>query len=415
MYDQRTGQPKFWLYRYGQTAGGVPVFRGGLLTLVRNDASNAVVWASSSVKDMSAFRPAVGLKPRAPDGGRSLAAIRGTTDFAGRFLGAPTTVARVSAPDVVVFAGTEDRTAAPRMAIQYTAETAPGGLLRLVADASTGEVARREPDRVRRRDRERGRQRHPGDVAMECAEEASTAFRSPRSMARARGRVHGRQRRLHAGQQRRGPLSVSSPMGGQFFDVFNLADARDADQLGHPARDGELPSQLREPDPRVVAQVNGYANANQMRAFLLKYLPTYPVISTQTNFPVKVNLSSANTSTCPGNAFYDGSAINFCIGSSSFTNTSFASVSHHEYGHHIITSGGSGQGEYGEGTADSVAVLQSGQHGLAYAFLNQCTNPLRDADNTCQFPRPGARAAAARSTPGNLMSGTIWSIQRRWR
>ena len=29
MYDARTGQPKFWLHRYAQTTGGVPVFRGG--------------------------------------------------------------------------------------------------------------------------------------------------------------------------------------------------------------------------------------------------------------------------------------------------------------------------------------------------------------------------------------------------
>jgi hypothetical protein len=43
MYDATTGQPKFWLFRYSQTTNGVPVHRGGLLALVRNDGGNAVV------------------------------------------------------------------------------------------------------------------------------------------------------------------------------------------------------------------------------------------------------------------------------------------------------------------------------------------------------------------------------------
>src|SRR5262249_39046957 len=100
--------------------------------------------------------------------------------------------------------------------------------------------------------------------------------------------------------------------------------------------------------------------------------------------------------------------------STSFTNTSFASVSHHEYGHHIINSGGSGQGEYGEGTADTVAVLQSGQHGLAFGFfLNQCTMPIRDADNTCQFSATSCSSCGSEAHAcGQLMSGTIWSIRK---
>jgi hypothetical protein len=417
MYDQRTGQPKFWLYRYGQRAGGVPVFRAGLLTLVRNDASNAVVWSSSSVKDMSAFRPTAGMQPRSPDATRSLAAIRGTTDFTGRFLGAPATLATISTPDVVVFAGTEDHTSAPRMAIQYTAETAPGGRWRLVADATTGEVLHVESlivfDDVTGTVAGNATQ---GDVAMECADEASTPFPFAEvdgpSPEVAFTDANGAYDLVNSVA---GPLSVSSLMGGQFFDVVNMAGA--AETLTSSVTPPAMASFLHntaDTDPTVVAQVNGYVNANQIRAFLLKYLPTYPVISTQTNFPLRVNLSSAQSAICPGNAFYDGSALNFCLGSTSFTNTSFASVAHHEYGHHIINSGGSGQGEYGEGTADTVAVLQSGQHGLAFGFfLNQCTMPIRDADNTCQFSATSCSSCGSEiHACGQLMSGTIWSIRK---
>src|SRR5262245_56888373 len=55
MYDRTTGQPKFWLFRYAQTKGGVPVHRGGLSTLVRNGGGNPVVWAASSVHDLGTF------------------------------------------------------------------------------------------------------------------------------------------------------------------------------------------------------------------------------------------------------------------------------------------------------------------------------------------------------------------------
>ncbi len=416
MYDARTGQPKFWLHRYAQTTGGVPVFRGGLLALVRNDAGNAVVWASSFVKDMTAFRPTAGLRPRSPDGARTLAAIRGMTDFAGRPLGAPTALARLSTPDVVVFAGTEDRSVAPHMAIQYTAEAASGGKWRLIADAATGEVLHIESLIVF--DNVTGSvagNATSGDVAMECADEASTAFPFAEvdgpSPELAFTDANGAYTLVNSVT---GPLNVTSLMGGQFFDVVNLAGSLETltSSVTPPAMDSFVHN-TADTDPQVLAQVNGYVNANQMRAFLLNYLPTYPVISSQTNFPVKVNLSSANNATCPGNAFYDGSAINFCLGTSTYTNTSFASVSHHEYGHHIINSGGSGQGEYGEGMADTVAVLQSGQHGLAYGFfLNQCTTPLRDADNTCQFSTGCSSCGSEIHACGQLISGTIWSVRK---
>ena len=416
MYDARTGQPKFWLHRYAQTTGGVPVFRGGLLTLVRNDAGNAVVWASSFVKDMTAFRPTAGMRPRSPDGARTLAAIRGTTDFAGRALGAPTALARLSTPDVVVFAGTEDRSVAPRMAIQYTAEAASGGKWRLIADAATGEVLHIESLIVF--DNVTGNvvgNATTGDVAMECADEESTAFPFAEvdgpSPELAFTDVNGAYTLVNSVP---GPLNVTSLMGGQFFDVVNLAGGLETltSSVTPPAMDSFVHNSA-DTDPQVLAQVNGYVNANQIRAFLLKYLPTYPVISSQTNFPVNVNLSSANSGTCPGNAFYDGASINFCLGSSTYTNTSFASVSHHEYGHHIINSGGSGQGEYGEGMADTVAVLQSGQHGLAYGFfLNQCATPLRDADNTCQFSTGCSSCGSEIHACGQLISGTIWSVRK---
>ena len=52
MYDSNTGKPKFRLYTYEQQRDGVPVFRAGLRTLVREDADNPVVWANSDLRPM---------------------------------------------------------------------------------------------------------------------------------------------------------------------------------------------------------------------------------------------------------------------------------------------------------------------------------------------------------------------------
>jgi hypothetical protein len=211
-----------------------------------------------------------------------------------------------------------------------------------------------------------------------------------------------------------GALNVTSLMGGQYFDVTSYSGALETlvSSVVPPGPLGFMHNDAAT-DPLLIAQVNGYVQPNEIRSFLLKYVPAYPTIATQTNFPVRVNLTSANTSTCPGNAFYDGSSLNLCIGSSSYTNTSFASVTHHEYGHHMVQMAGSGQGAYGEGMSDTVAALFSGVSGLGYGFfLNQCTTALRDAS----IPRRPARAVAAKSTPAvSCCQAPSGASARRWR
>jgi len=69
-----------------------------------------------------------------------------------------------------------------------------------------------------------------------------------------------------------------------------------------------------------------------------------------------------------GGAWFDGDSevhtINFCPRDEEHANTAFRSIVHHEYGHHIIDSAGSGQAEYGEGMADTIV---KGRNGLINA------------------------------------------------
>jgi len=88
-------------------------------------------------------------------------------------------------------------------------------------------------------------------------------------------------------------------------------------------------------------------------------------------------------------------------------------VNHHEYGHHIVQMGGSGQAAYGEGMSDTIAALFAKDPGLGYGFtLNACTSPLRTALNTCQYSATACSSCGSEAhSCGNLISGTIWSVR----
>jgi len=225
MYDETTHQPKFWLYRFGQKAGGMPVHGAGLSTLVRNDSSNAVVWATSSVRPLAAqVAPGSGLALAAPDAGKSLRAIRGTTDFAGHRLPEPTAVIEMSAPERVVYAGGEDESLPPRVAMRYTVETAPFGEWEVIADAATADILK--VDSLILFDDVTGAVTGnvtQGDVAMECAPEAPAPFPFAEidgpSPAQAFSDATGAYTLMNSAA---GPITVSSLMGGQFFDVVDM-------------------------------------------------------------------------------------------------------------------------------------------------------------------------------------------------
>jgi hypothetical protein len=416
MYDRKTGQHKYWLYRYGQWKSGMPVHGGEVRTLVRNAPGNPVVWVSSSVRDVASFAPRAGVQPSAADPDKTLRSIRASSDFTGRALPPPTRIVSLSRPTAVVFAGTETRAASPRLAMQYQAET--DGLLNrfaVVADAETGDVL--ETRGLIVFDDISGTVAGnvtTGAKAMECAAEAPTGFAFAEVIGGGGSAFADLGGAFTLSTPGTAAVSVTSPTGGQFFDVFNNGVA--AEQLtlsvAPPGPASFLHNDPPTQTPATIAQANGYANSNEVRQFLLGYLPTYPTISSQINFPVNVNLTGGF---CPGNAWYDGSSINFCVASIDFGNTSFASVNHHEFGHHIVQMGGSGQGAYGEGMSDVVAALLAGDPGLGYGFfLNQCTTPLRNADNDCQFSATSCSSCGSEvHACGNLISGAIWSVRER--
>lgn len=415
MYDKATGKHRFSLYRYRQLSNGVPVHDAELLVLAANEGQHPVVWAGSSLQNLNGFKPAAPARLPAANAERVLRALGARTDLHGKSATLPRGLSRVSAPELVVFAGTAERPSAPTTAVLYEVEAdSPPGKWRVIVSADSGDVLHVEdlilfeelPGTVQGN-------ATTGSHGMQCADEVLAPFAyadvTSSTGAIAEADSSGAFSFADVGSE---PFSLTSRIGGVYFDVSNFSGTN-----------LQLVQDVTPPGPATFvhnadnatdaerAQVNGYVHANQVRDFLLSYLPAYPTISSQVDFPVVVN---RNDGYCPGNAWYDYSSINFCVAGSSYSNTSFASVNHHEYGHHIVSSGGSGQGAYGEGMSDTVAMLIAKESGLGIGFYaTQCDAPLRDANNTCQYSASScSTCGSAVHSCGTLLSGTIWSVRQ---
>lgn len=415
MFDAELNDYKFLLYRYGQQAAGVPVYDAQLSVLVKNEPGNPVVWASSSLRDVAKFTP-----PKAPraltiDRGKSLDSARALAESESKAEHLPEALDRFSEPQLVIFAGAEDESAPPRLAMLYEAEEDRGlGKWRLLADANTGDVLHVE-DLVLSADVSgtvRGNTTN-SHAAAACAPEASLPM--PYAEVGISGGSAGFTSDigffylLNAGTT---PVTVNSTLQGNYFNVLNAQGPNEALSMTvTPPNQAHFLHNAANSDALVVAQANAYYHINQTRDFLLDYAPGYPVISTQTDFLAEVN---GNSGLCPGNAWYLGSQVLFCAAGFGVTNTAFGSVVHHEFGHHIVSSGGSGQGEYGEGMADTVAALLTDEPRFAVGWTEgDCGNGLRTADNTCQYDPVNCSSCGSEiHACGQLLSGVVWDLRQ---
>jgi len=400
MYEPERGDYKFMLVRYAQGAGGVPVFRGDLRVLTKNEPGYPVVLVASGIRDVDGYEPPIGAE--GVDAPAAVAVVRHARPELTHF----------GVPQVVVWAGVDEMRVSPRLAVTFAANNfdAPGSDRSqhwlFVVDAVTGETLYEENQIIQTdvSGSKRG-MATMGPKADFCSDELSTPMPFGRVTITggntAYSDVNGNFVIPNSGTS---AVSVQSFMAGQYFTVNNSAGSVETLSLvvTPPGPANFLHNQANTSE-QVRAQVNGYVHANAVRHFVVTHNPSYPTIGTQTNFPVYVNRSDLY---CPGNAWYDGSSINFCASGSSYPNTAWSSVIYHEYGHHAVSSGGSGQGQYGEGVSDSFSVLILDDPGLGYGFYGDCNTPLRTADNTMQYP-----CTSDDHTCAQLLSGCVWSTR----
>jgi hypothetical protein len=141
MYDRATGKHKFRLFTYEQHRDGIPVFRSGLRTLVREGGNNPVVWANADLRPLGNFKAPTSARLGPIDLERSLEALKNSGVLANQGLTAPAALVSTGAPSPTIFAGTGSSTAPARMAIRYTARDESGpGKWTFVADTETGDI-----------------------------------------------------------------------------------------------------------------------------------------------------------------------------------------------------------------------------------------------------------------------------------
>jgi hypothetical protein len=417
MYDSATGQYKFWLYRYGQRLGNLSVHDAELLVLVQNAPGFPVVWVNSTLRNVAAFAAPPAPRTLLINAAKSLAAVRADVALGRASVTAPQKLSRFGTPELVVFAGNGDQDAPPRLAMRYAAEdSATVGKWSVVAEAASGDVLAvvshvhsvNVPGSVR------------GNVtttpvAADCAAEPSAPLPHAEVSIPATGASTftsstGFFTVPNAGSS---PVSVVSVLKGNYIDVFNLRGTDESLSMTvTPPNQANFLHNAANTQEYVIAQANAYYHVNRTRDFLLSYIPSYPTISTQLDFRVDVN---GFTGLCPGNAWYLGNQLLFCETGFGYRNSAFGTVAYHEFGHHIVSTGGSGQGQYGEGMADTIAALVADDSRFAVGWdQTSCANVMRNADNNCQFDAVNCSSCGSEVHDcGQLISGIVWDLREQ--
>jgi hypothetical protein len=400
MYLPESDSYKFTLVYYNQYKDGIPVYNSELRLLVRNESGYPVVWAGSSLKELGDFQINITQASADPQSIQSA------------FLSANPQYIRFTEARKVIWAGNDKLKVEPRVAVEFVADDGNNpsqNKNRFILDATSGEILFQQDliidvnvtGQINGNATENFK-------SEQCGNEVSTHMPYAEAYISSSSPFYadslGNYTITNGGST---PVTVTSYVRGRYFEVFN--NAGNESYLTQSVTPPGPANFLHNPSNTEYtrAEVNGYLHANKVRDYTLKYNPTYPTVYNQYDFPVYVN---DNTLYCPGNAWYDGVSLTFCRagsdGSYNYPNTAFSTVVHHEYGHHLVEMAGSGQDEYGEGMGDVMGLLITDDPGAAYGFFGSCTEPLRNANNTMQYPCSGEIHEC-----GQLLSGCVWSVR----
>ena len=391
---------------FTQTAANVPVYRAFGWAITRDDADFPVVLAGGTLRSVGNIANQItGLSL---DTSKLDAGI-----FMQNVMPQFTTIPRVTSPRYVVWAGIDDNIQPARLGVQFIAETHGGPdepnqqSFEYIVDPTDGTILYQE-----------NRILHAvvtgtvsgmvtnGKRADVCDPE--TSKRLPYTgVAIGSSTVYGDSNGNFTSGSISGSVAVQpSIANGKYFRVTNsgsttLSVASQTVSSGSTTFTfNPVPTELQ------TAQTNAYYQANIVRDFTLRIAPNFPTIATQTGFAVNVNLGG----TC--NAFYNGSSINFYKSGGGCNNTSFSGVVHHEYGHHMVRCGGSGQDAFGEGFGDVMAVLILDDPMLGAGFQS-CSTGIRNAANNCQYSGSSCSSCGSEiHSCGQLLSGIVWDLRQ---
>lgn len=406
MWDAVTDTYNFSLVGYTQAVHGVPVFRSSLRLLVRNEAGFPLVLASSDLKDLGTF-------PETVKAYMALGAPLDPSRYASKLQKRLAARAADVPAELVIFAGEDDLKVAPRLGVKFIVDHGmPGDAdyarLLYITDPATGEVLFEE-NQVCYADANgvvQG-QATQGFAADVCNPEVLTGLPYA-GVTLGTSSIFANADGSFAFPNQSGSVTINSTLAGRYFKVVNAASGNSTPTSSATGSVGSPINPVfnsANTDSAARAEVNAYLHANIVRDFALANNPSYPTIANQLNFTVNVQVNG----TC--NAFYNGSSINFYPAGGGCNNTAFSSVVHHEYGHHMVASGGSGQGAYGEGMSDCMSLLISDDPRLGLGF-QACNTGIRNADNTCTYSSTGCSSCGSEiHSCGQLISGCVWDTR----
>lgn len=396
-YLPETDSYKFTGTYFTQTVGGFPVFRSKLVLLTRNEPGNPLVLASAQLHDLSDFQIDQQLAALPVDEqpiNRSAKRAFNNTAFV------------TNTPQRVIYAGTASNPHAPTLA--DVAEISVNGFEKylIVTDVATGEILYSE-SLIHTIDISGNASAiaSDGPGADVCEDEIlqplpylSVGVQGGNSVF---ADINGDFTIPNAGS---GSVNVNATLDGRWFDVSDFSSTPVESISINTTPPGPVNFIFNESNASQFsrAQVNTYIEANRVRDMAIGANPSFPTLNNP-NFPIRVNQSGG---LCPGNAWYDGSSINFCTSGSGFPNTAWSSVVHHEYGHHLVNAGGSGQGQYGEGMGDVMSTIILDDPRLGVGFFGNCNGSLRSALNQRDFPCSGGIHDC-----GQLISGCVWDTR----
>ncbi|MBZ0268986.1 T9SS type A sorting domain-containing protein [bacterium] len=116
---------------------------------------------------------------------------------------------------------------------------------------------------------------------------------------------------------------------------------------------------------------------------------------------------------CPGNAWWDGTGINFCSAGSGYSNTAeIGNVVYHEYGHgvtqevYVNNASSEPAGGLHEGNSDVLANFMDRNPVIGYGFFSgDCSGGIRNADNSLTYPAYNENGG---HTDGQVIAGFHW-------
>ncbi len=386
---------KFTGHYYKQIVDGVPVFRSKLVLLTRNEANNPLVLASSELRNLGGFQLDAQTSRMAINHGRIVKNAQAHFNLG----------AVLDSSERVIYAGVENAPHAPVLADKSTVEINGFEKHLIVTDAMTGEVLFTESliHTVDITGNVSGMATE-GPGADICENEISQPLphltvTGPSGSTQTD--ANGNYTLSNAGSI---DIGIGATLTGQWFRVIDFVGSVETvvDTVTPPGP-GDLLFNAANATQSNRAQVNAYLESNVVRDHAIAANPAFPGL----NFRMDVIVNRSD-GFCPGNAWYDPGVqtINFCSSGGGSPNTAWASVIHHEYGHHLVNVGGSGQGQYGEGFGDVMSAIILDDNRLGLGFFGNCNSALRNAVNNLQYPCATDGHACA-----GLLSGAVWETR----